>query len=428
MREPDRWCRVTGVLFAGVLAFGALMPRDARALPLASVGSPAATPTLTATSAPALGPPPPPAPLPVISGDVPAFASADPEPVRNADDGEHRTSWRPSALPAWLAFDLSGLPAARRGRMVVAWYNRSNQYDHASLARVRHNMPAAYTVDASAAPGGGSPPEADWVTLVSVAGNTYHSRQHLVDLTGFGWVRINVTASNGTAVDGEVAIDLDVRDASRGVEDDWVFYGDSITAAAMAPYPILGLGTFAQLVNAGVPTYFPVQENGGIPGLTSGEGAARIRTWLELVPGRYVALSYGTNDANRAPPGDPRVASAFYAGYAAMVEAVLAAGKVPVVPKIPWARTANVRANGPALNARLDELYRAYPEIVRGPDFWAYFQEEQGLISQDGVHPTGPGYAAYRRQWADRMIEAVYAAPASASTPAPSLSPDRRPA
>ena len=154
----------------------------------------------------------------------------------------------------------------------------------------------------------------------------------------------------------------------------------------------------APSVNASVPTNFPVQENVGNSGRTSGDGAAHIQTWLELFPGRYVALSYGTNDANRARPGEPDLASAFYASYATMVEAVLAAGKVPVVPKIPWARTATVQANGPVLNAKLDELYLAYPEIVRGPDFWAYFQENQGLISHDGVHPTGPGYAAYRRQ------------------------------
>jgi lysophospholipase L1-like esterase len=364
-------------------------------------------PPATAASAPAAGGPP--APLPVISRDVPAFASADPDPARNAVGGKPGTSWRPSAMPAWLAYDLSGMPADRRGRVVVAWYNRSNQSDHAFLGRVRHNMPGAYTIDASAAAGGGSPPDADWVTLVSVTGNTYHSRQHLIDLTGYGWVRINVTASNGSDVNADVAIDLEVHDASGGVEDDWVFYGDSITAAAMAPYPILGLGTFAQLVNASVPTHFPVQENGGIGGLTSGEAAAQIRTWLELFPGRYVALSYGTNDAIRARPGDPDVAGAFYASYATMVEDVLAAGKVPVVPKIPWARTANVQANGPALNAKLDELCLAYPEIVRGPDFWTYFRENEGLLSGDNLHPSEPGYAAYRRQRADRMVATVYA-------------------
>jgi lysophospholipase L1-like esterase len=415
MCEPGRRCRVPGVVFAAVLACGVLMPRDARALQLAPVGSPAATPTLMATSAPALGPPPLPAPLPVISQGVPAFASAHPESAWHANDGERRTSWRSGAMPAWLAYDLSGVPADRRGPAVVAWYNRSNQYDHAFLGRVRHNMPRSYMIDANAAPGGGSPPTTGWVSLVSVTGNTYHSRQHLIDLAGYGWLRINVTGSNASDVNADVAIDLEVHDASGGVEDDWVFYGDSITAAAMAPYPLLGLGMFAQLVNASVPTHFPVQENGGIGGLTGGDGAAHIQTWLELFPGRYVALSYGTNDAIRARPGEPDLASAFYASYATMVEAVLAAGKVPVVPKIPWARTATVQANGPVLNAKLDELYLAYPEIVRGPDFWTYFQENQGLISHDGVHPTGPGYAAYRRQWADEMVAAVYTAPASPS-------------
>ena len=46
------------------------------------------------------------------------------------------------------------------------------------------------------------------------------------------------------------------------------------------------------------PALFPAQEAGGIGFLTSADGAKYINTWLQLFPGKYVALSYGTNDAN----------------------------------------------------------------------------------------------------------------------------------
>ena len=59
-----------------------------------------------------------------------------------------------------------------------------------------------------------------------------------------------------------------------------------------------GVKAFAQLINARAPAYFPAQEAGGIGFLTSADGAKYINTWLQLFPGKYVALSYGTNDAN----------------------------------------------------------------------------------------------------------------------------------
>jgi hypothetical protein len=38
----------------------------------------------------------------------------------------------------------------------------------------------------SAAPGGTpSPPVSGWTTLVTVTGNVFHSRQHLIDFTGY---------------------------------------------------------------------------------------------------------------------------------------------------------------------------------------------------------------------------------------------------
>ncbi len=162
-------------------------------------------------------------------------------------------------------------------------------------------------------------------------------------------------------------------------------------------------GTFAQLVNARVPSSFPLQEGGGINSLTSGDGSEALPTWLAAFPGRYVALSYGTNDANREQSPE-----AFFANYETMVKAVIAAGKVPVVPKIPWARRPNVQRNGPLLNARLEQLYSVYPEIVRGPDFWTYYLQHHDLISDDGLHPTEAGYAAYRELWADAMAARVY--------------------
>jgi len=212
-----------------------------------------------------------------------------------------------------------------------------------------------------------------------------------------------VSAVNGSPGNTDAAINLDVHDARFGATDSWMFYGDSITMDGLDHRADGSAGNFSQLIAASTTNWYPAFEDGGIGGLTSADGAAHISGWLGSFPGRFVALSYGTNDADRCTG-----AQRFYASYVAMVKAVLASGKIPVVPTIPWARSANVRTCGPALNARLGSLYAAYPHVIHGPDLWSFFQRNPGLISGDGLHPTAAGYAAYRRQWADAMHTAVY--------------------
>src|SRR6478672_6552516 len=62
-----------------------------------------------------------PVPMPVISRGVPAFASSERgRPARSANDDDYGSFWRSSSVPAWLAYDLSGVPAAQRGNVLLA--------------------------------------------------------------------------------------------------------------------------------------------------------------------------------------------------------------------------------------------------------------------------------------------------------------------
>jgi lysophospholipase L1-like esterase len=296
--------------------------------------------------------------------------------------------------------------------VVVAWYNdpTTNSYDHNYISPLKpislaNDIPSTYTVDGNRALGG-TLPTVGWTTLAAVNGNSLHSRQHVVNLTGYNWVRLQVTASDGTPLNQGVFLNMDVHDASVGLDDDWIFFGDSITEAGMAHSSLAasgGQGTWAQVINAANHGYFPAYENGGIGGSESSDGADRINAWLSTFPGRYVGLSYGGNDA-----GWSRTPSSYYDNYDFMIRAVLAYGKTPVIPKIAWSCDATLAANAPALNQQIDRLYAAYPSIVHGPDLWSFFQANQSLISSDCIHPTAEGYVAYRQQWANAMLAAVY--------------------
>jgi lysophospholipase L1-like esterase len=348
-----------------------------------------------------------PVPMPLISRGAPVYASASGAAAANGAD--YGTLFR-GAIPAWVAYDLSRVPAAHRAAVVVAWFNdpMTYPYDHALVDEVAYNNPGAYTIDANAAAGGAAAPVSGWVSLARVAGNTKHSRQHRIDLTGYNWVRLTVTASDGSPQNADAAFKLDVHDASGGVLDDWIFFGDSITANTMHHGPVSGgkVANLSQLVNAARPDYFPLVEEAGIGGVKAATGAAHIAEWLALFPGHFVALAYGTNDAGGGC--DRGSVGAFRKDYAAMIAAVVAAGRVPVVPTIPWANSDAIRRCGPEYNDQIRALYKEYPQLVRGPDLWTFFESNPALISNDNLHPSEAGNAAYRQQWRDTLLKSVY--------------------
>ncbi|HLI68132.1 MAG TPA: SGNH/GDSL hydrolase family protein [Ktedonobacteraceae bacterium] len=335
---------------------------------------------------------------------MPAFSSSAAYPASNADDSSYDTTWRSQGAPAWLAYDLSSVPATKRSTILLVWYNDdTGLYDHTLIGYPAYNLPKDYTIEVNAAPGGGQAPKTGWVVKATVKNNHFHSRQHVIDMEGYNWIRMNITAIDGSVENEDASLNLDIFDARTALSDDWIFYGDSITAGAMGHQTLNGVLSFSQLINAKVPNSYPVQEAGGTGYLTSADGAKDLATWLALFPGKYVGLSYGTNDALGCVNPDT-----FYSNYVAMIQDVLRAGKVPLVPRIPWGKDANIQRCGPALNAQIEKLYSTFPQIIHGPDFWGFFQNQQNLISNDTIHPTDAGFAAYRQQWANTMLAEIY--------------------
>lgn len=390
--------------------------------PVAPVPTPSPTPTPNATPTPTPAPTPPPAgtkittPLPLISRGVPAYTNDNcggSYPASNADDASYVTIWRtcsgaPSASsPKWLAYDLSGVPAAQRRSVLVAWINETtSNYDHVVGGSTPYNLAVNDTIDVNAGAGGGSPPASGWTTKVTVIGNARDSAQHVLDMTGANWIRVSVTSSTGESGNADVALNMDVYNASAGVVDDWLFLGDSINQDGMfhdtrTASTGATVGPFGDLVHALRPAYLPAFVDGGIGGLDSGGGAAHAATWVAAFPGRYVVLGYGRTDALSAAPNDPSIAASFHANMATMIQAVLAAGKVPILPTILWGPNASLLANVPVLDKQIALLLTQYPQALAGPDLYSYFAAHPSLIGSDAIHPSwDAGYAAMRQQWA----------------------------
>ena len=354
--------------------------------------------------------------LPIISRGLPAWSNGMyPTDAVYAVDADYNTEFRANVVPRasnpiWVAVDLSSLPAASRQSLLVHWTNDANSnYDLSVFGETAYNLPLDYRIEANTAPGGTAAPTTGWVTLATVTGNSFHSRQHIFPSTGtaWTWVRIAITAALGSPGNDDVSLNLDIYDASNGAGDSWLFLGDSITAGAMrlsswcSPNCPSQDGSFGQLVARVRPAFTPAADNGGIGGTRTEQGVQHIDRWLAGFPGRFVTLNYGTNHVWGSC--DVSCANSYEADMRTLIERVLQAGKVPVVPTIPWSRDSQLRTGIATLNARIAGLYSAYPQVLRGPDLWTFFQANPSLISNDDVHPTFDGYFLLKKLWADTM-------------------------
>lgn len=337
-------------------------------------------------------------PNPVISWNCPVYPDEQ-QDIKYINDGAYFSFWNAS-VPAYAAYDLSAVPEEQRKKIIAVWYNTTGAFDYTALQYQSSNgEPSEYTIEINAAPGGKCP-EDGWETAVSVSGNTLHSRQHVIDMEGYNWIRINITEADGSS-SGRSSINFDIHNASEGVSDSWIFYGDSITACGMNNCYGTGFATYVNRIDE---RYFPVQENGGIGGILSTDGVKNIEKWLDAFPGKYVSIAYGTNDSW----GNQTGAEQYYKNTAFMVEKVLEAGKVPIVPTIPFSKEPGISQYLDDYNAQIYKLYEDYPQVVKGPDFAEIFKEHPEYLSGDGVHPDDGGYDAMRKIWAETMYEAVY--------------------
>lgn len=350
-----------------------------------------------------------PNPNPVISRNVPAFSGSNPAAAVAGND-EHYFSFWNAQCPDYLAYDLSGVPEENRRVIDAVWYCTS-AYDVIGMYVNRNMEPSDYTIEINAAPGG-EYPEDGWEIVGEVTDNTLASRQHVVAFEGYNWIRISISKADDK--EGSSAmINFDIHDVSDGVTDSWLFLGDSITAGGMNN--CYGTG-FATHVNSMDAQYFPIQENGGIGGITSTDGRENIDRWLSTFPGQYVSIAYGTNDAW----GNQSGAQKYYENTVYMIEAILSLGKTPVLPKIPHAEEPGVADYLDDYNAMIDRIYEEYPQVVPGPDFDTILTEHPEYLSGDGVHPGSEGYEEMRRIWAETMYERVYSQETSPTETAPS--------
>ena len=149
--------------------------------------------------------------------------------------------------------------------------------------------------------------------------------------------------------------------------------------------------------------------NWGMDGAASAAGAGIISLTLSKVPwAKYILVMFGTNDAHLPGPvpsgkgkrpGDPGYEGSYKDNMQKIISAVLAAGKIPFLAKVPYSTSSTIDI--PSVreyNIVVDELVAANNITVTPPDFFAYFQKHPEEIA-DGIHPNKTGYESMANLW-----------------------------
>jgi acyl-CoA thioesterase I len=303
-------------------------------------------------------------------------------------DGVYRTdaSWaggHPTAKdPSWVAIDLEG----GYSRLLVSWTSSGN-HDYSDR---RYGAPVDYRLETSADSTDGE--DGRWRTAAEVSGNPVRSRAHAIDFAGQRWVRLVVTGLSPDVFEWGLYLDeIDVHDLSGGGDDVWVFFGDSITSEVFDRAPA-HQPSFAEAIATRHPGYFPATIGAGKGSLHHADAVRLIDGVLALNPdARVVALSFGSND------WDP---VAFRRDLLDVVGRVRAAGKIPVVPRMPFRSDAPVD-RAAELNRVVDEV-TAELGLLPGPDLYAWFKAHPERLA-DGLHPDAAGSGEMIRLWAEAV-------------------------
>ena len=168
--------------------------------------------------------------------------------------------------------------------------------------------------------------------------------------------------------------------------------------------------------------------NKGVSGNKSIDGLNRLSSVLSELPRtQYFLILFGTNDALASPPvpsgkglnpGSPGYAGSFKDNMQQIITAVMEAGKLPYLAKVPYLY-APCGTNEPfpnqdqapqnlliqEYNVAIDELVAVNGIEVVPPNFYNYFRAHPEELA-DFCHPNGLGYKSMARMWRNAIVSA----------------------
>jgi len=221
-----------------------------------------------------------------------------------------------------------------------------------------------------------------------------------------------------------------------GIGDDYVAFGDSITfgvgddiaADDVSDDGYTSGGGYGPVLANLLANYFGyphVIANEGGPGDTSAEALDKLPGVLARHPeSEFFLILLGSNDSfdlsvtsgldsegNVLNPGDPGYAGSFLSNMQQIIDLVVAAGKEPILAKVPitFGDCSSCPSFADPDMADRNQLIQDYNVVIGAlaaangiavvpPDFYDYFRSHPGEFS-DNVHPDGTGYVSMADLW-----------------------------
>lgn len=312
------------------------------------------------------------------------------------NDGLFGTAWYYSA-GNWVAMKLEGQSPSR---ILLTWNtsggNWSDQIPSAGSCNSSMTFPSSYNILTSANSTDGD--DGSWDTVLQVSDNVVGGRAHLLDFTGASWVKMDIVKGSGNLDE------IEVFDASHGIEDSWFFMGTSITM--MTYKSTVPDSSYADLVTGRLATQSPALIRGGVGCINSTHVIHSISDYLDYMEGiHYVAIEMGTNDAWG---GSDWNLATYASNMQAMIDSIRGRGLEPVLARPP--ATDSSRAGWQmdvAYPQTVDSLVQ-YNHLIAGPDLYSWFLAHPEELNDDGVHPSAVGAQSILRLWADAMMDNLY--------------------
>ena len=338
-------------------------------------------------------------PMPLLSRGRPSYGTGTPSRLFDGGYGYLSETPGPWACSggSWAAVNLGYTGAAS---LLVSLSN-----DNASGGGYVSSSFAAYRVQSSADSTNGV--DGTWSTEVTVTGNNSMVREHLISgFSGKSWIKLLVDTCSGGQID-----ELCIWDASAGTPDTFAFLGDSISDGGVRRFGWSGtddfLPSFQDRVLLNQPDHYPLQLNVAVTGIGASYWAANIASVLALHPDvKYWCIGIGTNDGSSMPGA----ISTWRADMTTVINAIVAAGRVPILARAPYTGSASYGGgdfytSGLAyLNANGVDYLVSTLGVRAGPDFWQLFYDGRTAYAvTSDPHPNNAGYRAWMQAWADNL-------------------------
>jgi hypothetical protein len=334
----------------------------------------------------------------------------------NAVDADYGTYWRSVFSPnggaaQWIAVDIRAASAAQKASV---WFLFKNVTSPTFLpagalgtdaASPYTSMPRNYLIQGHASTSAACPAAGDagWTTLPggTVTDNRWAHRLHTgLNLSGYGWFRFYCTAANGVSGNDDINVQIDLRDASGGADDSFLWFGDSISMEATRGRNVdnslwaAGSGPLENMLEALTGRVPPVILDASTAGWRADLGEPAKATYLAPFTGvKNLVLPYGANDANAAGIALSGASDAYALTYKANMQSIItyavSLGMRVILPSILYGSSSAWSAgNRVILNQVLAALIAANPgNVIAGPDLYTYFAAHPNLL-RDALHPT----------------------------------------